>query len=274
MPDAHLFSHEAMKTVFTVRIITDSEQMARGMARECFDLVDHLENKLSRFVEGSDVQRINTMRAGETLYISDDCYACLRQAMEVGLQTGGLFDVTLGARIQHRKDELDGPLPELAGTLVIHPDATAITCEVPGREIDLGGIGKGYALDRLRELLLDWGAAGGLAASGASTLLAFGPQEWPVDLAGDGEGLRIGLRERALSASGTAIQGSHIVHPDLADHDYLARRTWIVAPTAAVADGWSTAAMLMSPEDLVEARATVEALEAIYWDRDGRVVAV
>lgn len=274
MPDAHLFSHEAMKTVFTVRIITESEEMARGMARECFDAIDLLESKLSRFAEGSDVQRINTMQAGETLYVSDDCYGCLRQAMDLFMQTGGLFDVTLGTRIQHRKDEGAGPMPEPAGTLIIHPDAAAVTCEVPGREIDLGGIGKGYALDRLRELLIDWGAVGGLVASGASTLLTFGPEAWPIDLEGDGEALRIGLHERALSASGTGIQGSHIVHPDLAEHDYLARRMWIMSPTAAIADGWSTAAMLMSPDDMGAALAEVEALEAVYLDCDGRVEAM
>jgi len=271
MPDAHLFSHEAMKTVFTVRILAESEEVARGMGRECFERIDALENKLSRFVEGSDVHRINTMRAGETLYLSDDCYACLRQAMEVYMQTGGLFDVTLGTRIRHRKDEEEGPVPELEGTLIIHPDAAAITCEVPGREIDLGGIGKGYALDQLRSLLMDWGAEGALVASGASTLLAFGPEAWPIDLAGEGEALRIGLRDRALSASGTGIQGSHIVHPDGVEEQYLAQRMWIVAPKAALADGWSTAAMLMSPEDLAEALEAEESLEAIYVDRGARV---
>ncbi len=162
-------------------------------------------------------------------------------------------------------------MPDLEGTLIIHPDAAAVTCEVPGREIDLGGIGKGYALDRLRTLLIDWGSEGALVASGASTLLAFGPEAWPIDLAGEGEALRIGLRDRALSASGTGIQGSHIIHPDGVEEEYLAQRMWIVAPNAALADGWSTAAMLMAPEELVAALAEVDALEAIYVDRGERV---
>ena len=145
---------------------------------------------------------------------------------------------------------------------------------LPGREIDLGGIGKGYALDRLRELLIDWGASGALVASGASTLLAFGPEAWPVDLSGEGEARRIGLRDRALSASGTALQGSHIVHPDGLNEDYPAERMWIVAPKAALADAWSTAAMLMSPGELAAAFVEEEVLEAIYVDRGGRVGAI
>ena len=83
--------------------------------------------------------------------------------------------------------------------------------------------------------------------------------------------MRIGLRDRALSASGTGIQGSHIIHPDGVEEEYEAQRMWIVAPNAAFADAWSTAAMLMAPGDLAMALAEEEALEAIYVDRGDRV---
>ena len=63
----------------------------------------------------------------------------------------------------------------------------AITCEEPGREIDLGGIGKGFALDQLKQLLTEWDADDALLAAGASSLLAFGPSAWPVDLTGERE---------------------------------------------------------------------------------------
>lgn len=268
-PGHHLFEHEAMKTSFSLRLCAGSESVARGMAHECFDLIDALENRLSRFIDGSDVSRINSMQAGETLYLTEPCDQCLREAMEASIETGGLFDVTLGTRIEHRKTESGDPAPPLAGRLVVHPDAPAITCEVAGREIDLGGIGKGFALDQLRKQLTDWGCEGGLLTSGASTILAFGPDGWPIDLAGGNAVRRIKLCNEALSASGTGIQGCHIVAPDGRDQTpaYAYPRIWVLSPLAARADAWSTAIMLMSPEEISEAASLGGALRRVYIDR-------
>ena len=161
LPASHQFSQDAMHTTFSMRLIGDDAQLVAGVARECFDLLDSLESKLSRFVDGSDVFRINRLRAGETLYLSEHCHRCLLSAMDAYALTGGLFDITLGRRIAHRKSGSGNPVPPLAGKLIVHPDLPAITCETPGREIDLGGIGKGFALDLMGELLLDWGVASG-----------------------------------------------------------------------------------------------------------------
>ena len=170
-PPAHLFTHEAMNTTFSLRICEPDQPIAAGMARECFEQLDLLESRLSRFIDGSDVSRINTLPAGETLYLSESTHQCLLAALDAYARTGGLFDITLGSRIAHQKSGDTGVIPPLVGRLTIHPDVAAVTCETPGREIDLGGIGKGFALDQLKQLLIDWGAEGGLLAAGASSLL-------------------------------------------------------------------------------------------------------
>ena len=273
-PESHRFAHDAMNTTFVLRLTGMSAEEARGMARECCERLDELERKLSRFREESDVFRINHLCAGETLYLSEESYECLRLALEAHVGTGGLFDVTLGARIEHRKSGCGGTPPELAGKLTLHPDAPAITCEEPGREIDLGGIGKGYALDQLQALLTDWGAPGGLLASGASTLLAFGEAEWPIELTGDRQSFPIGLRARAVGASGTGVQGAHIVDPrdcggEAADLTW--KRAWVVAPTAAQADAWSTAVILMSQQELQDFLTRDRVARAVYAERDGAI---
>ena len=162
--------HEAMNTTFTIRLLGMDEQSARSLAQLCLERIDQLEGQLSRFLEGSDVSRINALPAGETLYISEPCHECLLLAMQAAAQTHGLFDITLGKRIEHRKEGKDGPMPELEGRLKVHPDVPAVTCEEAGREIDLGGIGKGFALDQLRELLNEWEAGGALITAGASSI--------------------------------------------------------------------------------------------------------
>lgn len=274
IPDAQLFAHDAMNTTFVLRLSGLSPAQAQGMARECCERLDELERKLSRFREESDVFRINRMRAGDTLYLSEECHECLRLALAAHQLTGGLFDVTLGRQIEHRKSGATGQPPELAGRLSLHAEVPAITCEAPGREIDLGGIGKGYALDQLRALLLDWDAPGGLLASGASTILAFGPDPWPVELTGDLTTHPVALCNQALGASGTGVQGAHIVDPRLRQEPAspLAwKRAWVTAPAAAQADAWSTAVILMAPEELQAFLTEDQVTQAVYVERKGAI---
>ena len=273
LPSAHLFTHDAMNTTFHLRICGPDAALAAAMARECCEHLDFLEARLSRFIDGSDVSRINHLQAGETLYLSESTHQCLLAALDAHARTGGLFDITLGSRIEHRKSAAEGDLPPLVGSLTIHPDVAAVSCEAPGREIDLGGIGKGFALDQLKVLLIDWGAEGALLSAGASSHLAFGPDEWPVDLTGDTGSLRLSLANQSLSASGTGIQGSHIVHP--AGEDAMpaspCRRVWVVSSTAVLAEIWSTALMLVEPVAIADFIAGDETLEEVYFDRNGIV---
>ncbi|HBM85457.1 MAG TPA: hypothetical protein DD423_01470 [Opitutae bacterium] len=245
------YTHEAMKTTFTLHLRNDDPQLARQVAHACIALIDEIEAKLSRYVCGSDVWQINHMQTGETRFLSEDCYACLRIALDAHVQTGGRFDITLGRQIEHRKNHTAGPAPQLCGQLMVDPDRPAIHCIEAGREIDLGGIGKGFALDRMQALAQDWGIQSGLFAAGASTQLAFGPQRWDIQLRGDHATRTLSLHNQALSASGIGIQGSHIVSPDdgRSPH-YTYPRIWLQEPTAALADAWSTAAMLMTPDEL------------------------
>lgn len=273
LADSIRFTHEAMNTTFSLRLRGRDEAVARGLATECFARIDALEDLLSRFRGGSDVRRINRLEKGETLYVSDECHECLLIAMDGGVRTGGLFDVTLGAAIEHRKSGAEGPPTGLCGSLAVHPDAPAVTCIEPGREVDLGGIGKGYSLDQLGKLLLDWGCDDALLAAGASSLLATGPAAWPVGLASEAGPLRIGLTNEALSASGVHIQGSHIVHPggEGAMPRNPFRRVWVVADTAAVAEVWSTAVLLMEPRQAADLAAGDASVRAVHVDTEDGV---
>lgn len=273
MPPARVLTHDAMNTTFSLHLPEGLGTTARDMARECFDQLDFLESRLSRFAEGSDISRVNHLRAGETLYLNEATHRCLLAAADAYARTGGLFDITLGSHIEHRKSGGVGEMPPLVGSLTIHPDVPAVTCNLPGRQIDLGGIGKGFALDELQQLLTEWEAPGGLVAAGASSLLAFGPDDWPVSLPGERGELPLRLARSALSVSGTAMQGSHIIHPggDEAMPADACRRLWAIAPTATLAEIWSTALFLLNPREIAGFVAGDESVGEIYIDRDGTV---
>jgi thiamine biosynthesis lipoprotein len=276
IPESQQFTHEAMNTVFSLWLRGVSHADASGIARICWETVDLLESRLSRFVETSDIARVNRLAAGETLFLSEDCHRCLLLGLQAFSETGGLFDITLGTGIEHRKSGSAGPPPEPVGSLIIHPDVPAVTCVEPGRMLDLGGIGKGYALDRVREVLADWGGDDALVAAGASSMLAIGPSRWPVELAGEGESLEVVLSGNSLSASGTLIQGDHIVHPggDGAMPARPNKNVWAVASTAAAAEVATTAMMLVSEEELADLLACVTGVAAGYSDRGGSVIRV
>jgi thiamine biosynthesis lipoprotein len=129
--------------------------------------------------------------------------------------------------------------------------------------IDLGGIGKGFALDKTAELLGEWredapDISGTLLNAGESTVLAIGTQAeedgWRVSVAADlsaqGKTQEIVLRDRALAGSSTRVLGRHIIDPRTAGPANGALRAWASAPTATVADALSTAFMIMTPAEV------------------------
>lgn len=272
LPPHQVFHHEAMKTTFFLRICGDDHSMIKSLACECIQMIDDLERKLSCYFEGGDIYQINHMHSGETLNLSEECHECLMVAMEANIHTGGLFDPTLGALVEHRKSGNLGPLPKPVGKLAIQLDRPSIICESPGRVIDLGGIGKGFALDQLGQFLSGWDVEGALLSAGASTHLATGKHSWPIDLTGDQQLQTIQLHNEALSASGTGIQGCHIVHSDQErdDPNLLPTRIWSQSPSAALADAWSTALMLMTPDEIRSAPSEESMLTSIYLEQDDK----
>ena len=275
-PPHHAVYHEAMKTTYVLRLCGGDEALLRSLASESVERIDELERKLSRYVDGGDVFRVNRLDKGETLRISEECHECLLQSLEASIHTGGLFDPTLGSMIEHRKRGREGAMPEARGQLSIHPDTPAVTCIEPGRQIDLGGIGKGFTLDQLARYLSEWDIGGALLSAGASTHLAFGEQSWPIDLVSENDVLCVELENGAISASGTMIQGSHIVSSDHARDpgSYSPTRIWAGSPTGAFSDAWSTALMLMTPDELENAPDVKAQLSAVYIERNGNIESI
>ncbi len=232
-------SHEAMATAFELAIAHDDAAYARQAAAEAFVELDRIEARLSRFAEGSDIFRINRLRAGEAAFVHHDTLDCLRIAEQVRLDTSGAFDIAYGSTssIGCPRFELD----EDAHTVRVLADSVSL---------DLGGIGKGFALDRMAALLREWEIASALLCASTSTLLALDPppgeEGWPAEFGPDDAPRCIKLANQALSASGTAVKGSHIVDPRTGRPAEGRLRAWAVAPAAALADALSTAFIVMA----------------------------
>jgi thiamine biosynthesis lipoprotein len=269
VPGAHRFSHAAMATVFEVHCVHADERYAGQAAQAAFDEVDRLERELSRFVGNSDVSRINGLAAGESTRVSPSTMECLEIARALYDLTSRAFDVSIGTGLD---------------SLELDPDGFAVRAGTNGVRLDLGGIGKGYAVDRMADVMEEWGIPRGLVHGGFSSVLVLeAPPErdgWPLTLSAPGPGpreilARLSARQVALSASGTQ-KAAHILDP-CTGAPVRDRAAWVSLPRGvrpgadeepgglrpgAVAEGLSTAFTILPVEEAAVVGERCPGLEA------------
>ncbi len=246
MPEIHLFNHAAMATHFEVRIADQEKTYAAQAAQASFDLLDRLESRLSRFRSSSDIAQLAHVAPGAKLRISEPAFACLDIAKQMEQVTGNAFCATPAAL------QTQPSLPQWN----LLPSEHAIEC-VSGRlDFDLGAIGKGFALDRVGDLLSDWDCPSFLLVAGGSSIFAGDPPPdhpgWSCGLGEDHSPHRIYLSHASWSGSGLAVKGSHILDPRTGRPALRQKRTWVLADTAAESDALSTACMVLSEPELKE----------------------
>jgi thiamine biosynthesis lipoprotein len=268
VPGAHRFSHAAMATVFEVHCVHADARYAGQAAQAAFDEVDRLERELSRFVGNSDVSRINALSAGGSTRVSPSTLECLEIARALYHLTSRAFDVSIGSGLER---------------LELDPDAFAVCAGADEVRVDLGGIGKGYAVDRMADVMEEWEVPRALVHGGFSSVLALeAPPDgggWPLTLSAPGPGprevfARVSARQAAFSASGTQ-KGAHIVDPRTG-RPVRDRAAWVSLPrptpdapaesavvrSAAVAECLSTAFMILPVEQVAAVCERCPGLEA------------
>ena len=280
----HRFECEAMATTFEVIIAQEDVDAvyAAQAAEAVFTEIARLEDELSRFRHTSDIFRLSQLRSGQSIGVSLAVWDCLSLAKAVHQETGGAFDITVGPLMSlwrtgdgHGWEEPDAERLKLAHASVgsnlfdLTEDGYRVTVQADRMVFDLGAVGKGYALDQASEKLSEWSISQAFLNAGDSTFLALGGPAgeepgmgWTVTLA---EGRReLQLQDRALSGSGFAVKGAHIMDPrTLRPAPVKSVRTFALAPTAALSDALSTAFMLMDPEDIAALCARYPGVEAM-----------
>ncbi len=175
-----------MATVFRIFIINENEIYGAQAAQAAFEEADRLEEQISRFRETSDVRRINLKAASEPVKVGLDTLECLQHARRLWELTDGAFDITVGRLMGCWIDKQKRPRTpsqeelytaiELTGMAHVHLNSDEFTVEMDKErvQIDLGGIGKGFAVDKMALILQEWGNARALNSGGGSTVLPVG----------------------------------------------------------------------------------------------------
>ncbi len=262
--DSIRFSHEAMATVFEIWIRHDNPRYASKAARTAFEEADRLESLLSRYIPNSDMTRIARLKKGETAVVSPETMECLQTAQWVYEQTNGAFDITVGGLVELWKTQPPRPA-QIQKTLQsvgmnrirLHPDQMTVTVEADEMMVDLGGIGKGYAVDQMAGVLKEWKIENALIHAGSSSILAMCSPEaktgWKIRLSSPGnpekEMRTHEVFNGAMSCSGLR-RGTDMIHPADGRPVQDKAAVWVRGDDSAVCDGLSTAFMVMSLEQI------------------------
>lgn len=275
-----------MGTTSTLAAVVGPGDESRGEAAlgEAEAELRAVETLMSTWLDDSEISRLNGAKADEEVPLLPETLEVLRSAREAWGETRGAFDVTCRPLVELWKRagergtlpteaELGDALSTVGWGMLELTDAGA-TKRAAAVRVDLGGIAKGYGVDRAVDVLERSGVAGGLVDVGGD-LRCFGrPAEgpsWTVEIRnpfGPAPLGRLALPHGAVCTSGnyarfTEIEGkrySHIIDPRSGWPADAVPAVTVVAPTALEADVWSTALSVLGPEGFALMPTEVHAL--------------
>jgi FAD:protein FMN transferase len=263
-----------MGTIADITAVAPTEAIAQDAITAGFHEIRRLEQLLSTWIKTSELSRVNAAAGRDPVAVSPETFALLARAVEIGNLTGGAFDITVGPAVRLWKVTEAARVPtrmELAiaaqyvdyRLLQLDKTQQSAFLEKPGMQIDIGGIGKGYAAEHAAAVMREAGASGGLIGI-AGDFRIFGRRAdgtaWPVGIQHPRRPNEILATlesvDEAISTSGDyerfffkdGIRYHHILDPRTLRPARLCQSVTIVAADATTADGLATGVFVMGPE--------------------------
>jgi thiamine biosynthesis lipoprotein len=263
-------SRVLMGTVVELQVLADDRDEAAGVAQATLDRMAELEGRLSRYLDGSEVSRLNA--TGRLEAASDALLDVLRLSQRTSRLGDGAFDVSVQPLLDLYRGHLEQgrglPPPGEVERATSHVDyralrieGSSVRLERSGMRITLDGVGKGYVVDRGVAVLRERGfpnvfveAGGDLVAGGHKD----GGRPWRVGIRSPRQGLALQARfdalDRAVATSGDYMQPfardygqHHILDPRTGYSAPELASATVVAPDAATADALATLSMVLGP---------------------------
>ncbi len=294
-----------MACEFEVQLAATRDDDSMEHVFSAFDLAEALEAQMTVYRSESEVIRINRAAAFDPVQVEPRLFALFRQTERLHRETDGAFDITSGPLTEAWGfSRREGRVPSEAAIAAarervgmqyvsLDGDARTIAFRKPGVTVNLNSIGKGYALDRMAELLALNAVDDYLLHGGKSSVLARGTQPGVEEGTGWTVGLRhplhpaerlaeFYLQDQALSTSGSGTQFfirrgrryGHILDPRTGRPAEGLYSATVIAPTATEADSLSTAFYAMGPEGVEKYCAShpeIAALLVAPAEREGDV---
>jgi thiamine biosynthesis lipoprotein len=262
------FTRREMELPFRIVLYAPSNDLASNAAQAAFARIHHLNDVLSDYDSDTELSRLSqTSGQNQEVSVSDDLWRVLARAEEISRKSDGAFDITVGPLVNlWRKARREKKFPDAEllrearsrvgyTNLLLNPRTKTAKLLVPGMRLDVGGIGKGYALDEALKVLGKHGIRRALVTGGGDMAAGDPPPGkpgWeielpPLDVTNAPPARFVLLKHAGLATSGDLFQRleidgkrySHIVDPrtgiGLTDHSLVT----IIAKDATTADGLS-----------------------------------
>jgi thiamine biosynthesis lipoprotein len=299
-PMRFTFKETHMGTEFQIILYAPDEATARDAAKSAFARIALLDATMTDYQPTSELMQLCAKSGGDPVHVSDELFFVLSKAQETSRISDGAFDATVGpvvklwrqARRTHRMPD-PGKLAaakELVGWTNVVLDEKAHTVQLlkAGMQLDLGGIGKGYAADEALAVLKKAGVTRALAAAGGDIAVSGPPpsaEGWKIAIAplkedDASEGPVMVLHDAAVSTSGDAeqyveIDGkrySHIVDPKTGLGLVGRMSATVVAPHGIVADSHTKIVCVLGPEKAFKILEKEDGVSArfVHLDDDGK----
>lgn len=275
------FARPAMACDFQLFLVAGRDELGSEASLAALDVVEQVEAQLTVYRETSELLELNRRAAADPIVVEPRMFTLLDRAVTLFHETGGAFDPTSGplsrvwgfSRRQGRVPD-DAELVaarNMVGAQHVLLDRATYTVRFArkGIELNLNAVGKGYALDRCREVLTEFGVTDFLLHGGQSSVSAGGLPERDVNGRGRGWSVGVGhplrperrlaelyVTDRAVGTSGAGFQFfrhggkryGHILDPRTGGPAEGVFSVSVVAPTAVEADALSTAFYVMGCE--------------------------
>lgn len=291
--------HKAMGTVVNITFWTDDEVKAAKAAQAVFKEFDRVDELMTSWGDESAVSRINAAAGKKAVRVDDEVFGVIQKALAMSRTSGGAFDITVGAfrGLWKFDQDKDGSLPdddEVAAKkklvnyrwVQVNRKAKTVKLKKAGMRITLGGIAKGYAVDRGVKLLHDLGFADFILQAGGDLYVSGqrGSRSWVVGIR-DPRGARNAvfaiapIKDHTFSTSGDYERAvvkdgkryHHILDPDTGAPAIASRSVTVMANDAQTADAWSTTLFIMGADKGMKLVEKTADIEAVFVDSDNNV---
>jgi FAD:protein FMN transferase len=277
-PPEKMFSEArpAMGTTFTVFVYAANREKASEYFEIAFDEIERVEEALSDYRPTSELSRINRLAANEIVTTDPEVFKFLQTSMDFSRRSGGAFDITVGPLMRawgFFRGKGHYPTPEELSNarrstgwehVHLNSEKRTVRFDIQGMSLDPGGIGKGYAVERVVHLLREAGVKAALVDAGSSTIYAIGAPPgkigWTIQVPRPADRVRsistVVLRDTSLSTSGNyekffALNGKiycHIMDPRTGEPVQGTLQTTVITPNATDSDALSLIMFVMGPE--------------------------
>jgi len=295
-----------MATRFEMVLHGEDSVSLRAAGEEAIAEIERLEDQLSLYRPSSEIAEINARAARGPVRVSPPVLALLRQARDLSEQTSGAFDITIAPLVRcwgfmggtgHSPDpdELAKARANVGmGLVILDEQECTVQFAHEGVMLDLGAIGKGYAIERAAEILRETGVTSALLHGGTSSVYALGhpPDDefWkvavenpPASVDASANSLSpVFLRDEAVSVSaiwGRSFQNEgkrfgHVIDPRTGEPAASAALAAVILPSATETDALSTALLTLGKsghEQIAKLRPGMRTL--LLFESGGKLIA-